>query len=656
MALKKNSVAVAALLVVVLAAPVLAGFFGTDLFLPSVGRKTGLGGTFWHTALWIHNPSGASVVVTVQYLPRGSSNPPPGMFATLTIPAYGTWNDMDALNTLFAVSGYGALRITSTARVLASCRMYDQPDGIPTNLTTGQDYSAIPATFAIGNSQSTQVLGAFSDLASPDPDFRTGFGYVEVAGGTANVRVSAIDPLGTTLGTWVEPSAVQPFENRYYSDFPVRFPGVSGTNLRLQFEVTGGTGKIIAVGSLVANTSNDGTTFEMAFADDLLGINTVAHDPTLIGDGTVGNPLGLNNGAVAKNKLAAAGGTSGQLLGTDGSALSWRDDGLKLPFGGSVSTAAGTDAFSMTNLGTGRVMSLWASADTALWANSTSGMGIDGRSTSNTAIKGISASGNGVWGTTNSTLASGNAGVMAYNAGTGPGLKATSVGGVAARFEKDSTVGTPQVLVHENNSTDYARVSFDIDGSSKFWTIAATSPTNDPDAWFNIYHSVYGNVFSLTGDGKAYVNGRLSTHVLEITGGADLAEPFAVMGNSRVEPGSLMVIDEANPGCLRLSTVAYDSKVAGIVSGAGDVKPGVTLQQQGVTAGNTVVAIAGRVYVKTEAFSAPVVPGDLLTTSDIPGYAMKATDRSRAPGAVIGKAMTGLAEGQGLVLVLVNLQ
>jgi len=35
---------------------------------------------------------------------------------------------------------------------------------------------------------------------------------------------------------------------------------------------------------------------------------------------------------------------------------------------------------------------------------------------------------------------------------------------------------------------------------------------------------------------------------------------------------------------------------------------------------------------------------------------MKVTDRTRAQGAVIGKAMTSLGEGAGLVLVLVSLQ
>jgi hypothetical protein len=72
--------------------------------------------------------------------------------------------------------------------------------------------------------------------------------------------------------------------------------------------------------------------------------------------------------------------------------------------------------------------------------------------------------------------------------------------------------------------------------------------------------------------------------------------------------------------------------------------------------GNTTMAIAWRVYVKADANAAPIEPGDLLTTSDLAGYAMKASDGSRSHGAVIGKAMTGLASGTGLVLVMVNLQ
>jgi hypothetical protein len=165
--------------------------------------------------------------------------------------------------------------------------------------------------------------------------------------------------------------------------------------------------------------------------------------------------------------------------------------------------------------------------------------------------------------------------------------------------------------------------------------------------------AVYG--IAPNGGYAAWFNGRTKTNVLEITGGSDLAEQFNI-SEDKADPGTLLIIDAANPGHLTISLRAYDTRVAGIVSGAGDIKPGLTLHQAGIMEGNTEVAIAGRVYVKATAVNGAIKPGDLLTTSDVAGYAMKATDRDQAYGAVIGKAMTGLDKGEGLVLVLVNLQ
>ena len=48
--------------------------------------------------------------------------------------------------------------------------------------------------------------------------------------------------------------------------------------------------------------------------------------------------------------------------------------------------------------------------------------------------------------------------------------------------------------------------------------------------------------------------------------------------------------------------------------------------------------------------------GDLLTTADTPGHAMRATDQHRAFGAVLGKAMAPLASGRGQIPILVSLQ
>ena len=153
-------------------------------------------------------------------------------------------------------------------------------------------------------------------------------------------------------------------------------------------------------------------------------------------------------------------------------------------------------------------------------------------------------------------------------------------------------------------------------------------------------------------------SGRLRTPILEITGGSDLSEQFSVNGEIEAEPGMVVCIDAANPGELIVSSAANDRTVAGIISGAGGVNTGMLMgQRDSVADGDHPVALTGRVYVKCDATSGAIVPGDLLTTSDVAGHAMKVTDHARAQGAIIGKAMTSLDAGeQGLVLVLVTLQ
>ena len=154
---------------------------------------------------------------------------------------------------------------------------------------------------------------------------------------------------------------------------------------------------------------------------------------------------------------------------------------------------------------------------------------------------------------------------------------------------------------------------------------------------------------------KLHVNGDLRTSVLTITGGADLAEPFEISGEN-IPKGAVVVIDKENPGQLKMSDHPYDKRVAGIISGANGIQPGITLSQQGALEGSQHVALSGRVYALADAGNGAIEPGDLLTTSATPGHCMKATDPQKAYGTVIGKAMSSLNEGNGLVLVLVSLQ
>ena len=150
---------------------------------------------------------------------------------------------------------------------------------------------------------------------------------------------------------------------------------------------------------------------------------------------------------------------------------------------------------------------------------------------------------------------------------------------------------------------------------------------------------------------------RISTDELQINGGSDLAEGFHINASNRIEPGSVVVIDEDDIGVLKLSSQSYDKRVVGIVSGANGIEPGMLMGQAGSIAdGDYPIALVGRVYVKADARQGAIKAGDFLTTSPTPGYAMKVRKRKKAQGAIIGKALTSLNDGTGYVLVLVNLQ
>ena len=152
-------------------------------------------------------------------------------------------------------------------------------------------------------------------------------------------------------------------------------------------------------------------------------------------------------------------------------------------------------------------------------------------------------------------------------------------------------------------------------------------------------------------------DGKMTTKTIEILGGSDISEHFEVSENKTpIAAGTLMVIDEKNAGNVVPSALAYDKKVVGVVSGAGGVKTGMTLRQEGTLEGEAVIAVAGRVYVKVSTINGKIKAGDLLTSSNIAGYAMKATNKRKSNGAIIGKALTSLDAKDGLVLMLVNLQ
>jgi hypothetical protein len=359
-----------AALAAALSVPALAGFAGTDLFLPMVGRQAGVYPSNWYTTVWVHNPGAAAATAKIRFLERNTANPSPPAIDVLVGPG-DTEKIENVVESLFGEQAFGALRVTcATQKLVVTSRVYSQATGEDDSNSMGQDFAGVPASFAIGLGEKSQILGTHQTVPSTDSEFRYNFGFVETTGHTTNVRVSVYDDSGAFQDA--RDFTVREWSQRQVA-FKDHFPALSIENARLEVEVVSGVGRVIAYGSMIANGSQDPTTFDMTYSETLLagGIAAVQHDATLVGDGSVAAPLGLADGAVTsakiedgavasgdvsfdyalgvtkggaamnvacdgcvgnvdigigevtKAKLAAAGGTAGQVLSTDGTNLQW---------------------------------------------------------------------------------------------------------------------------------------------------------------------------------------------------------------------------------------------------------------------------------------------------------------------------------------------
>ena len=272
---------------------------------------------------------------------------------------------------------------------------------------------------------------------------------------------------------------------------------------------------------------------------------------------------------------------------------------------------------------------------------------------SGVAGQSLSAQGYGVYGV---GADGGYGGKFICNGSNGFAVEGVSDTGFAGFFQGNLHVNGSSTfngaVTTEGDAGGYAL--YNRDAFTKRWVMYSRNSGGVDQLAF--YSDTTGDVAALSPNGDMYLVGALSTTVLTIRGGADLAEPFPMTDGTAMEPGCVVVIDELHPGKLKLSASAYDKKVAGIISGAGGVQPGLRLHQDGVMEGDQHVALSGRVYVKADASTGVIEPGDMLTTSATPGHAMKATDAASAQGAILGKAMSRLDHDTGLVLVLVTLQ
>ncbi len=255
----------------------------------------------------------------------------------------------------------------------------------------------------------------------------------------------------------------------------------------------------------------------------------------------------------------------------------------------------------------------------------------------------------GVYGKSNSTT--GGNGVMGEHTSSGAGVLGQSESGSGIHGSSKSGTGasckseTGEALHAHTDSPDKPAIAaFAVNPQGKGAAVFAESRGSGPAGFFSGNVGVTGHIncngnLALLGDCQLI--------------GADVAEQFRVTGDRPAEPGSVMVL--AGVDSIAVSTTAYDQRVAGIVSGAGNYRPGIVLDRQSEH-DRSPLALTGKVWCFVDANEEAIGMGDLLTTSATPGHAMRATDRSRAFGAVIGKALGELRTGRGLIPVLVALQ
>lgn len=149
-------------------------------------------------------------------------------------------------------------------------------------------------------------------------------------------------------------------------------------------------------------------------------------------------------------------------------------------------------------------------------------------------------------------------------------------------------------------------------------------------------------------DNDLIVAGNISAKYQDVAEWVVTAEPISA--------GTVVIVAPDKIDEVTASTLAYDTRIAGVVS----AQPGLILGEAGDS--KVKVATTGRVKVRVDATRAPIRAGDLLVSSGKAGVAMKSEPvdvagiRMHRPGTVVGKALESLESGEGEILVLLSLQ
>jgi hypothetical protein len=157
---------------------------------------------------------------------------------------------------------------------------------------------------------------------------------------------------------------------------------------------------------------------------------------------------------------------------------------------------------------------------------------------------------------------------------------------------------------------------------------------------------------------KFHINGNGS-----FVAGSDFAEALSAAGDkTSFEPGDVLILSATAAGSVEKCNRDYDTKIIGVYSARPAVLGADKNGETRVDDDEIPVAIAGIVPTKVSAHNGAIAPGDLLTTSEIPGHAMKATPTMvdgvaiYPAGTILGKAIEPLQDSAGIIKVLLMMR
>ena len=222
-------------------------------------------------------------------------------------------------------------------------------------------------------------------------------------------------------------------------------------------------------------------------------------------------------------------------------------------------------------------------------------------------------------------------------------------------FIQDYLNTTNTLKLSFNTSTVFESLIDDFSSAQSFIFNALNFNTSSNDTTLLSLRSNSTPVFSVMANGDTNVSGNLRAGSLTLgtsTNPGDLAEKVDINPSEYVEAGDVLMVDDYAEDMYKKSNQAYETKIAGVVS----ENPTIVIGN-GKTNHTAHLAMTGRTIVKVNIQNGEIKRGDLLTSSDIPGQAMRydqTIDNTNQIVGIIGIALQNADQTTKKIPVLIR--